>query len=104
MWKQIVAKLKRDFPTDVACDVFVADNCEVIEAPDGSKGFGVYVPIEKRIYIAGRMPEPRINIPWTLAHEYMHFLQDIMSRDFDEDEADEFADWFTRQIGLYGID
>jgi len=49
---------------------------------------------QNEIYIADGIP--RDQFFFTLAHEYMHFLQDAEGREFDEEEADVFANSVIR--------
>lgn len=46
-----------------------------IEGPDGSMGFGVFVPTEEKIYIADDLPGGEESMIETVAHEWKHWLQ-----------------------------
>ncbi len=74
------------------CEIMVLYEYDSIEAPDGRMGFGVYVPEEKMIYVAGDIPDAEHTVPQTIAHEYAHFLQDMNGKPYDEEAADLFAD------------
>lgn len=67
----------------------VAKGFDSVEDEFGTKGFGVYVPDEKQIYVAGEVPHEVL--VKALFHELMHWIQDVSGRGFDEDEADQFA-------------
>lgn len=74
--------------------IHVMHGYDTIESPTGEKCFGCYVQGQNEIYIADGIP--REQFFFTLAHEYMHFLQDAEGREFDEKEADVFANSVTR--------
>ena len=90
--KKFIRFLKNEYPTSEHCEIEILYGYDSLQAPDGSMGFGVYIPDEKKIYVAGDIPEPETNIPHTIAHEYRHFMQDLINKPFDEDDAEKFAD------------
>lgn len=71
-------------------EIHIADGYDTIEGEDGNVGFGVYVPDENRIYVAGDV-EGEIRAR-ALLHEICHWVQAMCGRPFDEDEANEFSD------------
>ena len=71
-------------------EIYIADNYDTIEGEDGNVGFGVYVPDENQIYVAGDV-EGEIRAR-ALLHEICHWVQAMCGRSFDEDEANEFSD------------
>lgn len=71
-------------------EIYIADGYDTIEGEDGNVGFGVYVPDENRIYVAGDV-EGEIRAR-ALLHEICHWVQAVCGRPFDEDEANEFSD------------
>lgn len=83
--------LQAHYPVREKVYIHIAEGCDCIEAPDGNKGFGVYVPETHSIYIAEDVPEKDRTLIETIAHEYYHFLQHCTGRPFDEEEAEEFA-------------
>ena len=89
---EFIEFLKTKYPTSEHCDIEILSDYDCLQAPDGSMGFGVYIPNEKKIYVAGDIPEPETNTPQIIAHEYRHFMQDIAHKPFDEEEAERFAD------------
>ena len=70
--------------------IYIADGYDTIEGEDGNVGFGVYVPDENQIYVAGDA-EGEIRAR-ALLHEICHWVQAMCGRPFDEDEANEFSD------------
>jgi len=70
-------------------EIYIADGYDTIEGEDGNFGFGVYVPDENQIYVAGDV-ESEIRAK-TLFHEVCHWVQAMCGRPFDEDEANEFS-------------
>ena len=71
-------------------EIYIADGYDTIEGEDGNVGFGVYVPDENQIYVAGDV-EGEIRAR-ALLHEICHWVQAMCGRPFDEDEANEFSD------------
>lgn len=59
--------------------------------PDGSIGFGVFVPPEEKIYIADDLPGGEESMIETVAHEWKHWLQYCNDEAYDEEEAEDFA-------------
>ena len=71
-------------------EIYVAEGFDTVEDEDGNIGFGVYVPAENKIYVAGDV-EGEIRAR-ALLHEICHWVQAMCGRPFDEDEANEFSD------------
>ena len=69
--------------------IHVMHGYDSLQAPNGEVCFGCYVSKKHEIYIADDIPADKFF--YTLAHEYMHYLQDIEGKEFDEEEADSFA-------------
>lgn len=69
--------------------IFIAEKYDTVEDESGNRGFGVYIPSEKQIYVAGNVPE-EIKLK-ALFHEIAHWAQDISGREFNEDEAERFS-------------
>ena len=77
-------------PDDV--EVIICEGHDCIKAPDGEGiGFGVLDARARKIYIAGDLPEKEEDLPFTIAHEYRHFMQYCAGVAFDEQDADDFA-------------
>lgn len=78
-------------PEPVAMPIInVAEGFDSIEDEDGNMGFGIYDPTEKHIWVAGDLPHEMF--VKALFHELMHWIQDVVGRQFDEDEANCFSD------------
>lgn len=73
----------------------ILHNYDCVDSEYGS-GFAVYIPELKTIMLPTEIPDEVEDftdfIIHNLAHEYKHFLQDVNGAEFDEDEADKFAD------------
>ena len=69
--------------------IYIAEGYDTVEDGNGNRGFGVYVPSEKQIYVAGNVPEEVLLK--ALFHEIAHWAQDISGRGFNEDEAERFS-------------
>ena len=83
--------LQYQFPRYEDVYIHIAEDYDCVMAPDGTKGFGVYVPDTRMIFIAGDVPEPETTLIETISHEYKHFLQHCEGEPFDERDAEEFA-------------
>lgn len=94
-----ICYLQTHYPTTESVYIHIAEGCDCIEAPDGSKGFGVYVPESKSIYVAEDIPEKETTIIETISHEYWHFIQHCRKEPFDENEAEKFAEEVVNKIG-----
>ena len=86
--------------------------CKIIYLPDNDTvkgetgiGFAAYVPCSLLIYVAGDLsgledltPEEQFEaVLQSIAHEYIHHIQNIECRDFDEDEAHARAEELVRE-------
>lgn len=90
--------LEENYPEKEKVYLHIAEGFDCIESPDGKKGFGCYIPEEKSIYLAGDFQEiikdaqeKETAIVETLAHEYKHFMQHCEGKEFNEEEAGDFA-------------
>jgi hypothetical protein len=80
------------YPKDEDVYVKILEGYDTVQAPNGTIGFGVYVPKERTIYIPADLPDDEHAVITTIAHEYKHFLQDVEGQEFDEKEAELFAE------------
>lgn len=69
--------------------VHIMHGYDSLKAPDGTDCFGCYINGEYEIYVADNIPTDQLF--HTIAHEYMHYLQDVEGREFDEEEANAFG-------------
>jgi hypothetical protein len=76
---------------DGEVEVEFLEGYDSIEGPDGSMGFGVFVPTEEKIYIADDLPGGEESMIETVAHEWKHWLQYCNDEAYDEEEAEDFA-------------
>ena len=92
---QIVKEVAEEFGNDTNVRtndellIHVMHGYDSLEAPTGVMCFGYYNKGKHEIYVADDIPKEQFF--QTIAHEYMHYLQDIEGRDFDEEEADAFG-------------
>lgn len=82
--------------TDEVVRLSILHNYESVGKKDGESGFAVYMPELKTIILPTKTPDEVADyeefVIHNLAHEYKHFLQDVNGAEFDEEEADQFAD------------
>lgn len=69
--------------------IHVMHGYDTLQAPTGEDCFGCYIHGKHEIYVADNIPTDQLF--HTIAHEYMHYLQDIEGKKFDEEEANAFA-------------
>lgn len=69
--------------------IHIMHGYDSLQAPTGEDCFGCYIHGEYEIYVADNIPTDQLF--HTIAHEYMHYLQDIDGKEFDENEANDFA-------------
>jgi hypothetical protein len=69
--------------------IHIMHGYDSLKAPDGTDCFGCYINGEYEIYVADNIPTDQLF--HTIAHEYMHYLQDVEGRKFDEEEANAFG-------------
>lgn len=69
--------------------VHIMHGYDSLKAPDGTDCFGCYIKGEYEIYVADAIPSDQLF--HTIAHEYMHYLQDIEGRELDEEEANAYG-------------
>lgn len=87
-----LAYLEENYPQDKEVNIHLLEESDCVQDPDGNVGFGVFCEMTQDIYIAIDIPDPEVNVPANIAHEYMHFLQWCEGRPYDEEEADRFAE------------
>ena len=80
--------------------IVICEGYDCIETPDGGKGFGVYDTDNEIIYIAGDMPDPDYNIPFTILHELYHVYQKANGCPYMEVNANIFASKVCRVLRL----
>lgn len=88
--------LDKNYPID---DIYIriAEGFEVIEDPEtGECGFAAF-HTEARIIFVASMMEPDELIR-SIAHEYRHAMQLCNDEEFNEDDAEEFADKILREL------
>lgn len=80
--------------------IVIAEGYDFIETPNGQRGFGVYDVVNNTIYVAGNMPDPEYDIPFTILHELYHVYQKREGLRVSERKADRFAKEFCNVLGL----
>lgn len=79
-------------PKYEAVDLYVIPGYDTIQTPDGEFAFAAYNPDENRIIAAeGVSEELQGEVFHHIAHEYYHHIQHERGVDFDEDDAEKFA-------------
>lgn len=81
--------------------IVIAEGFDCIETPDGNKGFGVYDVNHKTIYVAGDLPNPSYQIPFTIFHELYHDYQIRKNLKIQEETRDVFATMVCEALGLF---
>lgn len=74
-------------------NLFVIPNSDSLVTEEGEYCFGMYIPEENRIILAeGVEDEIKESILVTLAHEYCHHIQHCNGKEYNEDEAENYAE------------
>ena len=93
--------------TDKKVKLSILHNYQSVGSSDDNIGFAVYLPEINTIMLPTERPEELADakdfIIHNLAHEYKHFLQDCNGEEFNEDEADKFADDIVERFKKEGI-
>ena len=92
----LLQHLNQNYDTGQNVTIHILEESDSVQAPNGEIGFGVYIPENAEIYVAAELPE-EITLS-TIAHEYKHFIQFSEGKDFDEDEAEKFAEEIMEEI------
>ena len=90
----VVDYLRKHYPPPEGSrevEVEFLEGYDSIEGPDGSMGFGAFVPTEEKIYIADDLPGGEESMIETVAHEWKHWLQYCNDEAYDEEEVEDFA-------------
>lgn len=97
-----IAYLNDMYPSEQEVIIHICEGYDCVEI-NGQVGFGVsHVPDSENeqfeIWIAGDMPDDLLIT--TIAHEFKHFLQYCNSQEFDEDEAEKFANKIFQELSV----
>lgn len=89
--------LNDNYPTKEDVYIRIAEGFEVVSDPiTGECGFGALNTEYKIIFIPSIMENNELIR--TIAHEYRHFMQMCDGVDFDENDAEEFADRIVKEL------
>lgn len=81
-------------------NLFVVPNSDSLLTDDGEYCFGMYIPEENRIILAeGVEDEIKESILVTLAHEYYHHIQNYNGEEYNENDADKYAELMLERWG-----
>lgn len=99
----ILKYLNQNYSTEKDVFIHICEEYDTIQSPDGGIGFGLFIKPESKedlphIYIAGNMPNDDKELIETITHEYKHFLQWCNNEEFDEEEADLFAEKAVKDL------
>lgn len=114
--KRFIEYLEKEYPMQDEVRVSILwgyDSC--CDDETGGSGFAVYIPPLRTILIPSDIPEvilqeqdeelKRDFVIHNFAHEYCHFLQDMRGEEFNEQEADDFADNTVKKFWLkHGVE
>lgn len=93
--------------TDKKVKLSILHNYQSVGSGEDNVGFAVYLPELNTIMLLTERPKELEDdedfVIHNLAHEYKHFLQDCNGEEFNEDEADKFADDIVEKFKKEGI-
>lgn len=96
--KNTIEYLEKHYPQNEKVKWHICEGYDCIEAPDGTRCFGCFDPMQLTIYLATDIQEPEETLIETTAHEYKHFIQMCEGKPFDEEEAETFALWIVKKL------
>ena len=71
--------------------IHICEGFDTIQEPETENvAFGMFGNSNDHIYVAGNIPVEQILK--TIAHEYKHFTQKYLSEQYDENDAEDFAE------------
>ena len=83
--------LNNEYPRDELFYLHICEGHDSIQDPHTERlGFGMFSKETNHCYVAGDLEEEQVLK--TIAHEYKHFLQKCDMIDFNEDDAEDFAE------------
>ena len=83
--------LQKEYSNDAPFYLHICEDCDSIQDPYTERlGFGMFSKETNHCYVAGDLEEEQVLK--TIAHEYKHFLQKCNMIDFNEDDAEDFAE------------
>ena len=83
--------LNNEYPRDELFYLHICEGHDSIQDPYTERsGFGMFSKETNHCYVAGDLEEEQVLK--TIAHEYKHFLQKCDMIDFNEDDAEDFAE------------
>ena len=92
-----IKHLNDNYPIKEDVYIKIAEGFDVVEDPKtGERGFGAFDTEHKVIFVASLMGKEELIR--TIAHEYKHAMQLFNNEEFDEDEAEKFADKVLKEI------
>ena len=83
--------LNNEYPRDELFYLHICEGHDSIQDPYTERlGFGMFSKETNHCYVAGDLEEEQVLK--TIAHEYKHFLQKCDMIDFNEEDAEDFAE------------
>lgn len=83
--------LDMEYYTDESFYLHIAEDCDSIEDPTNNElAFGMFGNHNNHCYIAGNLELEQVLK--SIAHEYMHFIQKDKGLEYNEEDAENFAE------------
>lgn len=83
--------LNNEYQREESFYLHICEGCDSVQDPYTEKlAFGMFNRETNHCYVAGDLEEEQVLK--TIAHEYKHFLQKCDSLEFNEDDAEDFAE------------
>lgn len=90
-YKAFYEWLKQRYHVNEQCSMALIVDCDTIESPDGKTGFGCFEADTNCLYIVADAPGGAHSVFLVIAHEFKHFLQKANGEEYNEEDADKFA-------------
>ena len=84
--------LNNEYPRDSPFYLHICEGCDSVQDPYTERlAFGMFNRETNHCYVAGDLEEEQVLK--TIAHEYKHYIQKCSGVEFNEEDAENFADY-----------
>ena len=84
--------LQKEYSNDTPFYLHICEDCDSVQDPyTENLAFGMFNRESNHCYVAGELEEEQVFK--TIAHEYKHYIQKCNGIEFNEEKAENFADY-----------
>lgn len=89
--------LDENYPIEQNVYIHICEGFDTIQEPNTENvAFGMFGNNNDHIYVAGNIPKEQILK--TIAHEFKHFVQKYSNQEYNESDAENFADKIYKEF------